>query len=72
MRPLNLAELCGNGEVAYHDFSCFRIDLVSTMRGDLVELVMELHDMGQSKLLPYNVGNLLCDSGPAGKLHKLP
>ena len=72
MRPLNLAELCGNGEVAYHDFSCFRIDLVSTTRGDLVELVMELHDMGQSKLLPHNASNLLCDSRPARKLHKLP
>ena len=72
MRPLNLAELCGNGEVAYHDFSCFRIDLVSTTRGDLVELVMELHDMGQSKLSLHDVGNLLCDGGPTGKLCKLP
>ena len=72
MRPLNLAELCGNGEVAYHDFSCFRIDLVSTTRGDLVELVMELHNMGQSKLSLYNVSNLLCDSRPARKLCKLP
>ena len=42
------------------------------MRGDLVELVMELHDMGQSKLLPHNVGNLLCDSKPARKLCKQP
>ena len=42
------------------------------MRGDLVELVMELHDMGQSKLSTHNVSNLLCDSGPARKLHEQP
>ena len=42
------------------------------MKGDLVELVTELHDMGQSKLSPHDVSNLLCDSRPDGKLHKLP